>query len=92
MTTVVRNRSEHGSCVHCGFDLNGEWIYEYFRKEYEGDHTRALEVANMYGATQEEGRFSKAIYVKPYDENYNKLPPYFKCPECGGKCYDNSSS
>jgi hypothetical protein len=82
-----RGISDHGSCVVCGFDLNGDWIYEYFLREY-GDEKKALDTAKMYGATKTEGRFGKELYVKEYDEDYNKLPSYFKCPTCGGRCYD----
>lgn len=82
--------NDHGQCLHCGLDLNGEWIYGYFLKE-SGDHTEALAKASMYGAKEGYGRFGRAIYVKDYDEDYNKLPPYFKCPDCGEKCYDSGS-
>ena len=75
---------DHGSCPHCSFDLNGEWIYEHFLKEYEGDEEKALETASMYGASKGKGRFGKEIYVKSYDKDYNKLEPYFQCPECKG--------
>jgi hypothetical protein len=48
---------------------------------------KALAVASMYGCREGFGRFGKAIYIKRYDEDYNKLPPYYKCPECGEECY-----
>jgi rubredoxin len=77
---------DHGSCKNCGFDLNGERVYDYFLRE-EGDPVSASAVASMYGCRKDYGRFGRAIYVKGYDENYNKLPPYWKCPECGKECY-----
>lgn len=77
---------DHGHCKNCGFDLNGERVYDYFLREY-GDPVKALATASMYGCREGFGRFGKAIYVKRYDENYNKLPPYYICPECGEECY-----
>jgi len=79
--------NEHGSCVHCGFDLNGEMIYDYFLKMNPGDSKQAVKTAAMYGATETTGRFGKAIYVKGYDSDYNKLKPYFMCPKCMNECY-----
>jgi hypothetical protein len=79
---------DHGKCVHCGFDLNGEFIYDYFLKWYGGDWQKAQADASMYGAGPGWGRFGKEIYMKGYDSNYNKLEPYFQCPECGEKCYE----
>lgn len=81
--------NDHGQCLHCGVELNGEWIYDYFLKEY-GDTVEALSAASMYGAKNGYGRFSRAIYMKGYDESYNKLLPYFKCPDCGEKCYEQN--
>lgn len=78
--------SEHGECKNCGMDLNGEWIYDHFL-EKEGDPVKALAIASMYGARKGVGRFGKAIYVKPYDEDYNKLPTYWMCPQCKEVCY-----
>jgi len=77
---------DHGSCKNCGFDLNGERVYDYFLKKY-GDEVKALDVASMYGCREGFGRFSKAIYIKGYDEDYNKLEPWWMCPECKKECY-----
>jgi len=77
---------DHGQCKNCGFDLNGERVYDYFL-EKEGDPVSALAVTSMYGCREGWGRFGKAILVKGYDENYNKLPSYWECPECGEECY-----
>lgn len=72
---------DHGSCVHCGFDFNGERVYDYFLKK-EKDPVKAQAIASMYGCRKGFGRFGKAIYVKDlYDRNIR----YFKCPECGGR-------
>lgn len=79
--------NEHGKCVHCDFDLNGEWIWEVGLR-MEGTEEGADAYASCYGASKGKGRFGKEIYVKPYDENYNKLEPYYECPECGEKCYE----
>lgn len=76
---------DHGTCPHCSADMNGERIYDHFLKEYEGNREKALETASMYGAGETNGRFGREVYVKPYDKNYNKLKPYFQCPDCGGK-------
>jgi len=76
--------NEHGSCTHCGYDFNGDYIYDTFLEKY-GTHEKASEIAEMYGAREGYGRWGKCIYVKPYDNNYKKLEPYWICPECGGK-------
>lgn len=81
---------DHGSCVHCGFDLNGERVFDHFLKMYGGDKIKALAVASMYGCREDFGRFGKEIYTKPYDNNWNKLPPYYRCPECGENCYEKA--
>lgn len=80
------NPNDYGVCKQCGYDLNGEMIYDYFLQK-EGNHALALEIASMYGATEDSGRFGKVIYVKGYDENCNKLPPKWICPNCRKECY-----
>ena len=82
--------NNHGHCVHCGYDLTGDSIYETFLKQY-GDENKALEVSEMFGATKESGRWGKAVYVKLYDEDFNKLTPYYQCPSCREKCYEYKS-
>lgn len=86
MTSYI-DSDNHGSCVHCGLDLNGGYVYDTFLEKY-GDHDKALEIASMYGARKGWGKWGKEIHMKLYDENYNKLPSFFKCPECGEKCYE----
>jgi len=77
---------DHGSCKNCGCDLNGCRVYDHFLERY-GDEAKAEEVADMYGCRKGWGRFGKEIYLKVYDEEYNKLPSKFICPECGEECY-----
>ena len=78
---------DHGSCVHCGTDLNGGYIYDTFLEKY-GNPVDALAVASMYGARKGYGKWGREIYVKNYDKDWNKLPPYYICPDCGEKCYE----
>ena len=76
---------DHGSCKNCGFDLNGERVYDYFLNEYNGDEDKAEEVAEKYGCRKGYGRFGKAIYVKTYTD-HGKLRGW-KCHNCGKECY-----
>jgi hypothetical protein len=75
----------HGSCKECGFDLNGERVYDYFLREYNGDKGKALEVSSMFGAREGFGRFGKQILVKTYTEQ-GKTTEYI-CPSCKERCY-----
>jgi hypothetical protein len=75
----------HGSCKNCGFDLNGERVYDYFLREYGGDTEKAAETASMYGCSEGYGRFGKAIHVKTYT-NHGKMKEWI-CPECKEECY-----
>jgi rubredoxin len=77
----------HGSCKNCGFDLNGERVYDYFLREYSGDTKKAAETASMYGCREGYGRFGKEILIKSYDKDFKKLPSKFACPECREECY-----
>ena len=72
---------DHGQCKNCGFDLNGERVYDYFLSHYDGDKVKALATASMYGCREGYGRFGKAIYVKTYTD-HGKLRER-KFPECG---------
>ena len=78
-------RDDHGACVNCGFDLNGERVYDTFFKKY-GDKAKAQAAASMYGCKEGYGRWGKAIYVKDYAED-GKKDSYYKCPSCGQLCY-----
>lgn len=77
---------DHGTCKNCGYDLNGERVYDHFLKEY-GDPLKALSVSSMYGCRKGHGRFGKATLVKRYDEEYSELPSKWICPECRKECY-----
>jgi len=77
---------DHGQCKNCGFDLNGDRVYDTFFEKY-GNHVDATATASMYGCRKGWGRWGKAIYFKNYDENYNKLPSKWVCPECSEECY-----
>ena len=76
----------HGQCKNCGFDLNGERVFDFFLKEYEGDKVKALAVASMYGCKEGYGRFGKEILTKTYHEDGSKSRVYI-CPECRKECY-----
>lgn len=67
-------------CPHCSAEFDGELIYETFLAKYEGDETRALETAAMYGATKTEGRWSRRISL--YDRTRDQTTAY-RCPDCG---------
>jgi hypothetical protein len=81
------NINDHGFCLHCGSDLNGEFIWDK-GFELHGTEEEADKYADAYGAIKGFGRFGREILMKGYDENYNDLPTYFKCPDCGEKCYE----
>jgi len=81
--------NDHGFCFHCNADLNGDWVWDIGFKKY-GTEEEADKFAASFGAIKGFGRFGREIYVKGYDESYNKLPPYFKCPDCGEKCYEQN--
>lgn len=76
---------DHGSCKNCGFDLNGERVYDYFLKECGGDVIKATATASMFGCKEGHGRFGKAIYVKTHTDHGKKRE--WICPECKGECY-----
>jgi len=79
------NKEEHGSCKNCGFDLNGERVYDYFLREYSGDAVKALAVASMYGCRKGWGRFGKEVYRKTYTDHGKKRE--YICPKCKEHCY-----
>ena len=69
-----------GSCHHCGENLDGGDIYEYFFTRYM-NHTKALEAAKGYGWSETNKiHFNKAIIVQP-----DTLPQYSICPNCKTK-------
>lgn len=70
--------NEHGYCPNCGIDLDGELIFETLLKQYN-DREKALETAEMYGATETTGRWGKQIGI--YDINRDRTVRWL-CPEC----------
>lgn len=78
-------RDEHGSCKECGFNLNGDYIYDYFFRFYKDDQ-KAFESASLYKATRDKGRFGQAIYMKEYNENGMETN-WWKCSNCEKECY-----
>lgn len=66
------------NCPHCGANLQGDLVYQTFLDKYK-DPVKAKEVAAMYGATETEGRWGKAIGI--YDNDLDRTVAY-RCPEC----------
>lgn len=67
-------------CPKCNTTLDGDLIYETFLEEYEGDESRALETAEMFGATKTKGRWNRRIAL--YNRAYDRTSAY-QCPDCG---------
>lgn len=67
-------------CPGCGVELDGELIYETFLEKYEGDTVRALETAELYGATKTKGRWRRQFAL--YDQTRDRTVAY-RCPDCG---------
>ena len=70
--------SEHGYCPNCNTDLDGGLIFETFMAKYN-DRAKALEVAEMYGATETNGQWGREIAL--YDINKDRTTAY-RCPDC----------
>lgn len=66
-------------CPKCKADLAGDLIYDTFLAKH-GDKQKALEAAEMYGATETEGRWGREIAL--YDMVRDRTTAY-KCPDCG---------
>jgi len=69
---------EHKYCPECGFHLEGGLIFETFLEKY-GDREKARVAARLYGATETEGRWGKAIGI--YDMERDMTVEWM-CPEC----------
>lgn len=67
---------EHGRCPNCNADLNGGSIWEYFYKK-EGDEKKADEIAAMYGADRNKGRWGREIGLSDGDSVRQ-----WQCPDC----------
>jgi len=64
-------------CKHCGVNLDGGDIYEYFFARYLNVE-KALETAKTYGWKETDKiRFSNSIIVQP-----DKGEQYSICPKC----------
>ena len=70
--------NEHGHCPKCNADLDGGSIWEHFFRSFK-DEKKADEIAEMYGATREKGRWGRAIALYSRDEDRTVA---YKCPDC----------
>lgn len=86
----------HGTCPHCGEDMNGGSIWQTFydRGRQDGyyhhnggvpmnhEEAEALadEVASQYGATRTKGNWGRQIGL--YDMDKDRTVAW-KCPDCG---------
>lgn len=71
--------NEHGFCPKCGVDFDGDLVYNHFLKEENGNHERALEIVEMYGATQFKGRWSHKIGLYSMEKDRTVA---WKCHKC----------
>jgi len=71
--------NEHGYCPNCNADFDGELIFETFLNQYDGDRAKALETAEMYGATETKGRWGNMIAI--YDRDKDRTVSWM-CHEC----------
>lgn len=65
-------------CPNCNANLEGGLIYETFFEKH-GDEHKALEIAEMYGATKTEGHWGREIGI--YDLYKDRTVAY-ECPDC----------
>lgn len=65
-------------CPNCNANLEGDLIFDTFLEKY-GDEQKALETAEMYGATRNEGRWGREIAI--YDREKDRTVAYV-CPDC----------
>ena len=77
---------EHGSCVNCGFDFNGDYIWDvgYRLAQAKGftqeeSEAEADTYASWYGAKRGEGRFSKRVGI--YSMALDRTVAW-QCPDC----------
>lgn len=71
-------KNEHGYCPSCNMDFDDDLIFDTFFEKY-GNRKKALEVAEMYGATESKGRWGKQIGIYSMEKDRTVQ---FKCPEC----------
>ena len=82
---------DHGACINCGYDLNDEYVWDFYFNIY-GNEEKANEIAAMFGASKGCGRFGKEVLVTSYDKHWNKLPKFYMCPKCEGRCYGTTNT
>jgi rubrerythrin len=70
--------SEHGNCPSCNSNLNGDLIFDTFMNKYN-DRQKALETAEMYGATETEGHWGRAIGLYSLEKDRTVI---YRCPDC----------
>jgi hypothetical protein len=89
--------NSHGTCPHCGADLNGGSIWqtglEFARagKHYEQHGTPCTDeaecerladkYAEAYGATRTSGQWGRQIGI---EGNRDRIE-YWRCPDCNGE-------
>ena len=66
-------------CPSCGKSLLGGLIYDTMLEQHGGDTVAALKDAQMYGATETEGRWGLAIGIYDMDKD---MTVSYKCPYC----------
>ena len=71
----------HGTCPHCGSDMDGGSIWQLFFDRY-GDEQKADETAALYGATRTQGRWGRRIGL--YSMEKDRTDGWM-CPDCGGE-------
>jgi len=70
--------NENGYCPNCGLDFDGESIFDSFLDKYK-DRQKALEVAEMYGATETKGHWDKKIGLYSMERDRTVM---YRCPQC----------
>lgn len=70
-------KSQHGNCPNCGVSFDGGSIYLHFLNEYNGDETKALKTAEMYGADATQGQWGRQIGLSNGDSVFA-----WTCPDC----------
>jgi len=71
---------EPRTCPSCSVSLEGELIFETFLRQHHGDRKKALTAAEMYGATETEGRWNKSF--GRYSPEQDRVVQW-GCPSCG---------
>ena len=66
-------------CPNCKTDLDGDLIYETYFKRY-GDAAKALDAAQLHGATKTTGRWGRQIGHSSME--LDRVVSW-GCPDCG---------